>query len=60
MQNGYEVYSKIVNYAAWGRDLLVVIKVDRHGRRRVLCCTDLTLSAEEVLRCYEARFQITL
>jgi len=58
LRDGYEVYSKIVNYAAWGRDLLVVIKVDHHGRRRVLCCTDLTLSAGEVLRCYEARFQI--
>ena len=58
LREGFEVYSKVVNYAAWGRNIKVVIKVDRHGKRRVLCSTDLTLSAEEILNLYEARFQI--
>ena len=35
-----------------------MIKVDHRGKRRVLCSTDLTLSAEEILNLYEVRFQI--
>ena len=35
-----------------------MIKVDRRGNRRVLCSTDLSLSAEEILNLYESRFQI--
>ena len=58
LREGFEVYSKVVNYAAWGRNIKVVIKVDCQGKRRVLCSTDLTLSAEEILNLYEARFQI--
>jgi hypothetical protein len=53
-----QVYSKVVNYAAWDRNIKVVIKVDRRGNRRVLCSTDLSLSAEEILNLYESRFQI--
>lgn len=55
---GYEVYSHIVNYPAWKRKLLVVIKIDHSGQRRIICCTDLSLNAEEVLSLYELRFQI--
>ena len=58
LREDFEVYSKIVNYAAWGRNVKVVIKVDHRGKRRVLCSTDLTLSAEEILNLYEVRFQI--
>lgn len=58
LREGFEVYSKVVNYAAWDRNIKVVIKVDRRGKRRVLCSTDLTLSAEEILNLYEVRFQI--
>ena len=53
-----QVYSKVVNYAAQDRNIKVVIKVDCRGNRRVLCSTDLSLSAEEILNLYEARFQI--
>ena len=58
LREGFEIYSQVVNYAAWGRNIKVVIKVDHRGKRRVLCSTDLTLSAEEILNLYEARFQI--
>ena len=58
LREDFEVYSKIVNYAAWGRNIKVVIKVDHRGKRRVLCSTDLMLSAEEILNLYEVRFQI--
>ena len=58
LREGFEVYSKIVNYATWGRNLKVVIKVDQRGKRRILCSTDLALSAEEILNLYELRFQI--
>ena len=54
----HKVYSHIVYYPAWKRELLVVIKVDRQGRRRIYCSTDLNLSAEEILQRYELRFQI--
>ena len=36
----------------------MVIKVDRQGRRRIYCSTDLNLSAEEIVQRYELRFQI--
>ena len=58
LREGFEVYSKIVNYGAWGRDIKVVIKIDHKGRRRIICSTDLTLNAAEILDLYEARFQI--
>lgn len=58
MRDGFKIYSRIVNYPAWGRDLLIVIKVDRSGHRRILCSTDLTLSVTPVLELYELRFQI--
>jgi len=58
LREGFEVYSKIVNYGAWGRDIRVVIKIDHKGRRRIICSTDLTLNAAEILDLYEARFQI--
>ncbi len=53
-----KVYSKIVNYSAWARDILVVIQVNPSGHRRIICSTDLTLSPQEVLDLYEVRFQI--
>jgi len=58
VRDGFKIYSRIVNYPAWGRDLLIVIKVDRSGHRRILCSTDLTLSVTQVLELYELRFQI--
>ena len=58
LRENHEVYSKVVNYAAWGRNIKVVIKVDQKGKRRVMCSTDLTLTAEEILNLYEVRFQI--
>jgi len=36
----------------------VVIKIDHKGRRHIICSTDLTLNAAEILDLYEARFQI--
>ena len=54
----FQIYSRIVNYPAWGRDLLIVIQVDGSGQRRILCSTNLTLSLTQVLELYELRFQI--
>lgn len=51
-------YSKVVNYKAWKRDLNVLVIVNRSGAHRVLCCTDLTLNATEILRLYQQRFKI--
>ena len=52
------VYSKVVNYAVWKRDLFVVVIVNETGERRVLCSTDLTLTVADVLELYGQRFQI--
>jgi len=55
---GKRVYSEVVNDKSWGRELLVVIIVDHAERRRILCSTDLSLSAEEVIEIDQQRFQI--
>ena len=52
------VYSKIVNYSAWKRNLLVVIVINKQGAYKVIYSTDLSLTAEEALNIYELRFQI--
>lgn len=52
------IYSKIVNYKAWNRDLRVLVIVNRSGAHRILCCTDLTLSTAEILKLYQQRFKI--
>ena len=52
------IYSKIVNYKAWNRDLRVLVIVNRSGAHRILCSTDLTLSTAEILKLYQQRFQI--
>ncbi len=52
------IYSKIVNYKAWNRDLRVLVIVNRSGAHRILCSTDLTLSAAEILKLYQQRFKI--
>jgi len=52
------IYSKIVNYKAWNRDLRVLVIVNRSGAHRILCSTDLTLSTAEILKLYQQRFKI--
>jgi len=52
------IYSKIVNYKAWNRDLRVLVIVNRSAAHRILCRTDLTLSTAEILKLYQQRFQI--
>ena len=52
------IYSKIVNYKAWNRDLRVLVIVNRSGAHRILCRTDLTLSTAEILKLYQQRFKI--
>lgn len=52
------VYSKIVNYKLWGRDLKVLVIVNASGKHRVICSTDLSLSPTEILELYQLRFQI--
>ena len=52
------IYSKIVNYKAWNRDLRVLVIVNRSAAHRILCCTDLTLSTAEILKLYQQRFKI--
>ncbi len=51
------IYSKIVNYKAWNRDLRVLVIVNRSGAHRILCSTDLTLSTAEILKLYQQRFK---
>ena len=55
---GKRIYLGVMNYKSWGRELLVVIIVDHAGRRRILCSTDLSLRAAEVIELYQQRFQI--
>ena len=52
------VYSKIVNYKSWNRDLKVLVIVNTSGEHRTICSTDLSLSAAEILELYQLRFQI--
>ena len=52
------IYSKIVNYKVWNRDLRVLVIVNRSGAHRILCSTDLTLSTAEILKLYQQRFKI--
>ena len=52
------IYSKIVNYKVWKRDLRVLVIVNRSGTHRILCSTDLTLSTAEILKLYQQRFKI--
>ncbi len=52
------IYSKIVNYKAWNRDLRVLVIVNRSGAHRILCSTDLTLSTAEILKLYQQRCKI--
>ena len=52
------VYSKIVNYKSWSRDLKVLVIVSTSGTRRILCSTDLSLAPAEILELYQLRFQI--
>ena len=52
------IYSKIVNYKAWNRDLRVLVIVNGSGAHRILCSTDLTLSTAEILKLYQQRFKI--
>ncbi len=52
------IYSKIVNYKVWKRDLRVLVIVNRSGAHRILCSTDLTLSTAEILKLYQQRFKI--
>ena len=58
MREEWTIYSKIVNYPRWKRELLIVIKINDQGQRRIFCSTDLSLSVEAVLDLYEGRFQI--
>ncbi len=51
---------KIVNYPRWKRELLIVIKINDQGQRRIFCSTDLSLSVEAVLDLYEGRFPIKI
>jgi len=52
------VYSKIVNYKSWCRDLKVLVIISRSGERKILCSTDLSMSPAEILELYQLRFQI--
>ena len=52
------MYSKIVNYKSWNRDLKVLVIVNTSGEHRTICSTDLSLSAAEILELYQLRFQI--
>ena len=52
------IYSKIVNYKAWNRDLRVLVIANRSAAHRILCRTDLTLSTAEILKLYQQRFKI--
>jgi hypothetical protein len=58
LRSDSKVYSKIMNYSAWNRNILVVIQVNPSGHRRIICSTDINLSPQEVLELYEVRFQI--
>ena len=52
------VYSKVVNYKSWHRDLKVLVIVNASGEHRIICSADLSLSAAEILELYQLRFQI--
>ena len=58
MREDQTLYSKIVNYKAFRRNLHVVIIKQKKGRHTVLCSTNLEHEPEQIVKRYRERFQI--